>query len=211
EEAQVEPVHDIKWERVPATPTQVFQWTRIPSIRVIRGLSKEETEEEPVHDIKWERVPVTPTLDIQWERIASSRVIPSLPKDESPAQEIHWYREPPTTHTVHWERVTAPASPAPKPILKSCLKSALKSSNSKPKSSTKFARVSMEPFSSSDESEEATPKKRGVMIRESINEVNRVSKIRGSAWDNCFFTEDELSDFKYKAFLEECGLTEDDF
>lgn len=35
--------------------------------------------------------------------------------------------------------------------------------------------------------------------------------IRGSAWDNCFFTEDELADFKYKAFLEECGLKEDDF
>jgi hypothetical protein len=62
-----------------------------------------------------------------------------------------------------------------------------------------------------NEAADAAPKKRGVMIRESINEVIRVSKIRGSAWDNCFFTEDELANFKCAVFLDECGLTEDDF
>lgn len=53
--------------------------------------------------------------------------------------------------------------------------------------------------------------KQNVKFRESIIEVRRVSRIRGSAWDDCFFTEEELADFKYEAFMEECGLTDDDF
>eukprot|EP00980_Cylindrotheca_fusiformis_P001832 scaffold408_cov71-Cylindrotheca_fusiformis.AAC.33 len=53
--------------------------------------------------------------------------------------------------------------------------------------------------------------KRNVKFRDSVVEVRRVSMIRGSAWDNCFFTEEELAEFKYEAFMEECGLTDDDF
>jgi hypothetical protein len=60
-------------------------------------------------------------------------------------------------------------------------------------------------------SRQAPNTKPKVMFRESIIQVRRVSKIRGSAWDDCFFTEEELADFKYEAFLEECGLSDDDF
>ena len=38
-----------------------------------------------------------------------------------------------------------------------------------------------------------------------------VAKIRASCWDDCFFTEDELAEFKYQAFMEECGLDPSDF
>ncbi|CAJ1943843.1 unnamed protein product [Cylindrotheca closterium] len=220
-----------QWKRIPSTrrvmtipedePVQYIKWERVPVI--------------PTIDIKWERVPVTPTINIKWERIPSTRVmdpviaedeagqdikwervrsIPTMPKDAKPVPEIHWYREPARTHTVQWARVTAPASPQKpnKPILKSALKSALKTNkfNNKPKSAVKSAGFSTDEPPSAAASA-APKKKRGVMIRESINEVNRVSKIRGSAWDNCFFTEEELGDFKYAAFLEECGLTEEDF
>lgn len=60
-------------------------------------------------------------------------------------------------------------------------------------------------------SKQAPNTKQKVKFRQSIIEVRRVSKIRGSAWDDCFFTEEEMADFKYEAFLEECGLEDDDF
>jgi hypothetical protein len=39
----------------------------------------------------------------------------------------------------------------------------------------------------------------------------RISKVRASCWDDMFYTQDELADFKYLAFMEECGLNPDDF
>jgi hypothetical protein len=52
-----------------------------------------------------------------------------------------------------------------------------------------------------------------VKWRNSIELVEsmRISKIRASCWDDMFYTEDELADFKYTAFMEECGLDPADF
>jgi hypothetical protein len=44
-----------------------------------------------------------------------------------------------------------------------------------------------------------------------IVEIMRFSKVRASCWDDCYYTEDELADFKYEAFMEECGLDPSDF
>jgi hypothetical protein len=44
-----------------------------------------------------------------------------------------------------------------------------------------------------------------------IVEMMRFSKVRASCWDDCYYTEDELADFKYEAFMEECGLDPSDF
>jgi hypothetical protein len=42
-------------------------------------------------------------------------------------------------------------------------------------------------------------------------ESMRISKVRASCWDDMFYTQDELADFKYLAFMEECGLDPADF
>jgi hypothetical protein len=39
----------------------------------------------------------------------------------------------------------------------------------------------------------------------------RISKVRASCWDDMFYTQDELADFKYSAFMEECGLDPEEF
>jgi ribosomal protein L35 len=44
-----------------------------------------------------------------------------------------------------------------------------------------------------------------------IVSVLRISKVRASCWDDCYYTEDEMADFQYEAFMEECGLNPEDF
>jgi len=217
------PVLKIRWERIPACPVLNIQWERIPSsssrnLVATAATQKEDQEQErvqvidwyreqpattdPVLSIRWERIPATPVLNIQWERIPATPVL-----------NIQWERIPSrrnlgaATAAVEEERVHHDnVMQSPKSVLKSCLKSP---SSSKKRSSSPFTAVVLSP----EEMEAAaalSPRKR-LMIRESINEVSEVQRIRGSAWDNCFFTEDELADFKYNAFLEECGLSDDDF
>jgi len=55
------------------------------------------------------------------------------------------------------------------------------------------------------------PKKGKIMFRESMNTTREVAKVRGSAWDDCFWTEEQMAEFKYEAFMEECGLNDEDF
>jgi hypothetical protein len=44
-----------------------------------------------------------------------------------------------------------------------------------------------------------------------IVSVLRISKVRASCWDDCYYTSDEMAEFRHEAFMEECGLCDDDF
>ena len=51
---------------------------------------------------------------------------------------------------------------------------------------------------------------RGVKWRASVRE-QRISKLRASIIDDLFYTDDEIADFRYSKFMEECGLDPEDF
>jgi len=53
--------------------------------------------------------------------------------------------------------------------------------------------------------------KQKVSFRESINTCKEVTTIPDSSWDDCYYTNDEMLEFKYEAFMENLGLTDEDF
>jgi hypothetical protein len=42
-------------------------------------------------------------------------------------------------------------------------------------------------------------------------EVNEIARLQESAIDFCFYSEDDLSNFRYEAFMENCGLDPAEF
>jgi hypothetical protein len=50
----------------------------------------------------------------------------------------------------------------------------------------------------------------GIQFADNV-EVNEISRLQESAIDFCFYTEDELSNFRYAAFMEDAGLDPADY
>ena len=42
-------------------------------------------------------------------------------------------------------------------------------------------------------------------------DVRRISRLRASVMDDLFYTDEEMAEFKYEAFMEEAGLDPTDF
>mmetsp|Transcript_17920 Transcript_17920/g.50848 ORF Transcript_17920/g.50848 Transcript_17920/m.50848 type:complete len:131 (-) Transcript_17920:3480-3872(-) len=52
--------------------------------------------------------------------------------------------------------------------------------------------------------------KSGIQFNDNVD-VMRISFMSNSVADICFWTDDELADFRHEAFMEECGLNSEDF
>jgi hypothetical protein len=51
---------------------------------------------------------------------------------------------------------------------------------------------------------------RGIKFADNV-EVNEIARMRESATDLCFYSENSISNFRYEAFMEDCGLDPADF
>jgi hypothetical protein len=58
---------------------------------------------------------------------------------------------------------------------------------------------------------DAGQKKQKVTFREYIYTFKEGSKIKCSASENCFWSEDEMAEFRYEASMEECGWDNNSF
>lgn len=105
----------------------------------------------------------------------------------------------------------APPSP-PKSILKSSLKS--------PGSKKSKGRVSMAvgTFMSPSGAKRVSKsiQVKSMMRNEGVKwtddvDVRRISRLRASVMDDLFYTDEEMAEFKYEAFMEEAGLDPTDF
>jgi hypothetical protein len=51
---------------------------------------------------------------------------------------------------------------------------------------------------------------RGIKFADNV-EVNEIARMRESATKLCFYSEDSISDFRYEAFMEACGIVPSEF
>jgi hypothetical protein len=51
---------------------------------------------------------------------------------------------------------------------------------------------------------------KGIQFADDV-EVNEISRLRDSAIDFCFYSEESLSNFRYEAFMEDAGLDPSDY
>lgn len=67
--------------------------------------------------------------------------------------------------------------------------------------------------SSMDRAEKSRSEKQRVSWRNTneLVEVHEISQICLDHWEDCFYTQDELADFRHSKFLEDLGLDESDF